>query len=318
MALAAPKTEALTFNFTTSGFANPTVAGSYLAAAQQAGALWSGLFKDNITVNVTLANASLAIGTVSNTTLTPLNLSYTSVRAALVADATSVDDASATSNLQSGSSAVFGINRGSSGGPGWRLDNGLLSTANNQTVQVTRADAKAIGLVPANDGTTDFTVNLSTSLVNGGTYDLDRSDGIGSLQYDLVGVIAHELGHGMGMQSMAEVLSATGNLISEANMIPRVADLFRFSSQSVTAAAGAFDLAANTNPKYFSLDGGATAIANFALGSSSTASGFGNGQEANHWLATTGQPKIGIMDPVIGLGQLLTITPVDTRFFDAI
>lgn len=101
-------------------------------------------------------------------------------------------------------------------------------------------------------------------------------------------------------------------------MVPYLADLFRFSTRSVTASAGAFDTAADTTAKYFSVDGGTTPLANFALGSSSTVSGFGNGQQANHWLDIALQPKIGIMDGIIGTGQLLEITPVDTRFFDVI
>ncbi|KAB2662201.1 MAG: hypothetical protein DVB31_11590 [Verrucomicrobia bacterium] len=320
-ALAASKADALTFNFSTASFADSTTANAYKAAAQQAGAMWSSLFTDNITINVEIKyDTGTTGGSIANTAasfLSPI-ASYATVRAALVSDATTPDDLSATGHLQAGSTMVFGINRGTSGGPGWRLDTGVNSpTANNQTVLVPRAEAKAIGLLAANDAAPDFSIKLNSSMVDTFKYDLDRSNGIGTTQYDLVGVIAHEMGHGMGMQSLAEILSVSGAFTSEANMVPYLADLFRFSNRSVTASAGAFDTAADTTAKYFSVDGGTTPLANFALGGG-TDPAFGNGQQANHWLDIALQPKIGIMDGIIGTGQLLEITPVDTRFFDVI
>lgn len=313
VAVLAPKAVAgLTFSFTPSGFVDSTVQANYLAAAQTAGARWSSLFTDNITVNVTLKyDTSVSGGTIANTTLTAANYAYSGVYTALGNDITTATDQKAFSYLQPGSTTglVFGENQ-LAGNTGFHLNGG-----NHTTVSLTSANAKALGLIAGGASGNDFNVNLSSSLITGGGFDLNPNDGISSGQYDLVGVIAHEIGHGLGMQSLTELISTSGTLLSENGRIPRLADLFRFSTRSIAYGTGVFDVAADSTAKYFSVDGGTTPLGNFALGSGSFG---GNGQQANHWLATVGQPKLGIMDSVIATGQALSFTTLDKEFFDAL
>ena len=89
-------------------------------------------------------------------------------------------------------------------------------------------------------------------------------------------------------------------------------DLFRYSSRSIGSGGGVGvnDWTADNTPKYFSVDGGTTAVASFSNGAT-----FGDGFEAHHWKDNLG---IGIMDPTAGSGEMLTITNTDLRAFDTI
>ncbi len=305
LALTAPKAFALTFNFSTTGFGavDPT---PYLTAATAAGNRWSSIFDDNVTLNVQLSYGGTT--SVANSVITQPQFSYSAVTSALAAHALTVDDFSAVSNLQAGSTPSFGVNRGSGANTGWRL----LSSVS--TIRVASGEAKALGLPIANPAALDLTISLHTTA----DYDFDPSNGVTAGQYDLVGVLAHELGHGMGMGSLEESISAGGQFLTDAQMLPWLADFFRYSTRSIAALPKAFDAAGDTTPKYFSVDGGVTSLGNFALGSSPTFSGFGNGQEANHWLNTFNQAKIGIMDGLTAPGQKLDISNLDIRFFDVI
>lgn len=319
LSVVATPASALTFNFVNSG--SSPVPANFMTAAVAAGNLWSGYFNDPIQLNITLSyGASDAGASVAGSG----GVAYSTVRQALINDVVSPADLSATSFLQASAPVQFLINRTTTGP--LRMDTGTSGNANddnNNFIVVHRALAKALGLVAGNDIGSDGTVLLSSS--PGVTYDIDRSDGIEISSYDLIGVIAHEIGHIMGFQTIAEQVSTAGGFTQESGNTPRLADLFRFSSESTNPAGpfaasgagpGVFDISADTRSKYFSIDGGTTAVAEFARGTSSTASGFGNGQQANHWLNSL--TPIGIMDPTIGLGELLSFTPADQQFFDVI
>lgn len=300
-----PAAQALTFNFTY----GPGVTPDIINASVAAGNLWSGYFNDPVTLNITI-NYNLAGTAVGDSAQAFIpNPSYSTVRTALIGDALSPDDFSSSAALQFGPNATMAINRL---GGSLRIDSAGSSQINNTEVLLERTVAKAIGLLAGNDAGVDGSVNLNPTL----SYDANRNDGIAGGSYDLIGVIAHELGHVLGFQSAAELVSVLGGVLTEATVRPRVADFFRFSSYSITdGGAGVFDIAADNREKYFSVDGGTTAIAQFARGSNVS---FGNGQQANHWLDSTPNPPIGLLDPTIAQGELLGFTAADLRFFDVI
>lgn len=310
-------THAVTFNFTNGGGV-PT---EIMDAAILAGDLWSAHFTDNITLNITINYSDLGTSP-GNSSIFSANYPYADVRTGLLNDAVTASDLSSSSALQAGPSTIFLINRTTTGA--LRMDTGTAGTfadTNNVEVIVPRAVEKALGLIDENASGTDGTVTLNSNL----SYDGDRSDGIDGASYDLIGVIAHELGHVLGFQSVAETISSLGNITAEGNAKPRIGDLFRFSTESTDengtfgldgADIGVFDISADNRAKYFSVDGGLTPVTEFARGSSSVGSGFGNGQQANHWLNNT--TPVGIMDPTIGLGEELVITAIDIQFFDVI
>jgi hypothetical protein len=70
------------------------------------------------------------------------------------------------------------------------------------------------------------------------------------------------------------------------------------------------DWTAGNTTIYFSLDNGATAIAEFSNGLN-----FGDGRQASHWKDNLG---LGIMDPTAAPGEALAASTNDFIAFDAI
>jgi hypothetical protein len=305
----------LTFNFTNAGGATPQMVTGF----QQAGAMWSALFTDNITINVTIDGASLGPGVIGSTSNATSTFSYTNTRAALVSDVQSADDLSTTNNLLAAPNMRMLINRTSNNPNGAGsatpyFDNGTgaagdSGTANNANIRMSRSNAKALGLIAGNNATSDGAITFSTNFA----FDFDRSNGISGSQIDFVGVAAHEIGHLLGFTSGVDSLDGfPSQLDTNINYRLSTLDLFRFSTRSIGAGGGVgvVDWTADNTVKYFSVNGGVTPIVNYSNGVS-----FGDGRQASHWKDNLG---IGIMDPTSGFGELLNITANDIRAFDVI
>jgi hypothetical protein len=291
----------LKFNFVAASGTPQNVIDGFIAA----GNLWSGLFSDNVTVNINIGYKKLSPGVLGQTGSKSQSFSYSSVRNALIADATSSSDQLAISNLSSGNSFNMLINHtkenGNSSTP--YLDSN--GSANNTKILLNTANAKALGLrvFASSDGDITFSSAFK--------WDFDRSNGIDANAFDFIGVAAHEIGHALGFVSQVDILDYYGNSFagkrySENSYIPSVFDLFRYSSDS--AAQGVIDFTADKRDKFFSLDKGKTMIAQLSTGSY-----LGDGQQASHWKDSKG---IGIMDPTLSYGEFAQITGFDTQAFD--
>ncbi|MCE9554159.1 MAG: NF038122 family metalloprotease [Planctomycetes bacterium] len=304
---------ALTFNFTNQGGATPQM----MAGVAQAGALWSAHFHDAITVNIRIHAAALPLGVIGHTDSFFDPYSYTNVRGALVSDRLSTDDLSSSNNLQAGSTFSMLINRTANNPNGVvsatpYFDTGLggpgqAGPENNNTVRITSANAKALGLYPAHSAGLDATITFS----NQNIFDFDRSNGINAAQIDFLGATAHELGHALGFISGVDTLAGNGNapgLNDNQLRFLTPLDLFRFSTRSIGAGGGlgVNDWTADDTTKYFSVDGGSTSIVPFSTGAI---------YEESHWKNNLG---IGIMNPTVSVGTLLQISDNDLRAFDVI
>lgn len=300
LAGAATGSPALTFNYT--WVAGTTAAEQ--AAFQTAGALWSSVLQDPITVNLTLGTGSLDPGVLANTNSTQFSYSYTSFKTALGNDRLSADDFNAVSHLAAGASFPLLINRTSDNPNGAGSATPYLDSAgaNNQTIRITSANARAVGLSAPTS--TDGSITFSNSFV----YDLNPADGITPGQFDFVGLATHEIGHALGFISGVDVLDTTTGLTANGYPVVSALDLFRYSSQSF--AQGAIDWTADNRVKYFSLDGGVTAGPTFANGVVN-----GDGRQASHWKDDLG---LGVMDPTAAPGELLVISTNDKRALDVI
>ena len=304
--------QALTFNFT-------FVAGTSAQAQQafiDAGNRWSSLFSDNVTLTMTVGQQSLGSGILASTGSARSAYSYTDFRTALSGDATSATDTQAVSSLSTGSSFGMLINRTSdnpngAGSATAYLDNN--GSANNSTVRITNANAKALGLTPTAQTVGSCTSACDASIVfaTAFTWDYNPTDGITAGAYDFVGIATHELGHALGFISGVDVLdtNSSGSFFN-ADQFTYVSsvDLFRYSAAST--AQGVIDWTASTTPKNFSLNKGVTSIAGFSTGRT-----WGDGQQNSHWKDSLG---LGIMDPTAGTGELLSIKPNDVMLFDTI
>lgn len=278
-------------------------------AFNMAKSVWESILQDNVTVNIQRGFTSQSTGILASASSSQSAFTYVSTRSALVIDATSADDATAVANLEAGPATSFFINRtaNSPNGPGNAtpyFDND--GDANNTTIFMTFANAKALGLRAANDAAVDASLNFNST--GGFTWDYDPTDGITAGTFDFVGIAIHEIGHALGFISGVDVLDinsppVNGPFNDDQFTFRSVLDLYRYS------ALGR-DWTADTRTKTFSIDGGATSLATFSTGSF-----FGDGSQASHWKDNLG---LGIMDPTFAPGQLGALTMLDLRAFDVI
>ena len=291
-------------------FNNTVLAGTSAQALQgfiDAEASWSAIFKDNVTINLTIGTAALPAGVIGSTSAVQALYSYSSVRADLVLDSKSAADAIAVANLQAGPNISMLINRttnnpNGAGSATPYVDNTGPNAAN---IRMTNANAKALGLLGNNAAGNDASITFSNSFA----FDFNPNDGINAAQLDFVGVAIHEIGHALGFISGVDVLDGNApNFADNAYTFVSTLDLFRFSAAS--KAANSIDWTADTRAKYFSLDGGTTVGAGFATGTS-----FGDGRQASHWKDNL---NLGIMDPTFAFGELGVIRANDIGGFDAI
>lgn len=303
--------QALSFNFTSSGVVDPQA----FAGFQAAGDVWSSVLTDPVTINVQIGYASLGGSILAQTNFNEGIIPYSSFRTVIRNDRITADDFTAFSNLPSGTSfnLLIDYTSNSPNGAGSAtpyLDND--GDANNTTIRMTFANAKALGLLPANNSAIDAQLTFNSDLL----FDFDRTNGINSGSYDFVGLATHEIGHALGFISGVDILdsnSPNGTTYYPDNAFTYVypLDMYRFSGTSITLGGfRTIDWTANNETKYFSIDGGATSITTFSTGISK-----GDGLQASHWKDNLG---IGILDPTAARGELLQITNNDIRALDVI
>ncbi len=256
-------TPTFTANFNANFGANAVAAqNAWIAAAN----VFSANFSDNIHINITV---DAVPGTsVFGQSLTFLNsTSYANLRSKVVADATTPDDATAV-------------------GAG-----GSVSVADpvggTHTWWVSRAEAKAIGLIPddfSNDGTTTF----------GAGNPFTFSGPIAPGTYDFQGIAAHEISEVMGR------LGISGGSIGGNPNSYSLIDLFSYTG------AGARGLTGGPG-EFFSIDNGAALLKLYN-------NPLANGLDSRDWAPGTNDAfnqfsNSGVVNPV---------SNVDLRVMDVI
>ena len=159
-----------------------------------------------------------------------------------------------------------------------------LSSSTQSQLVLTSAELKAIG--GFSPGGSDGTIEFSNSFTFSTSRNADGSIAAGT--YDLIGIAAHEIGHMLGFVSSIDGGGGVQTLL----------DQFRYGAsgvRSVMAGAAA----------YFSVDSGATNLANFTNGVSN---------QASHWAIGTA----GVMVPEAAAGQTQNVTALDLVAMDAL
>lgn len=283
-----------------------------------AGDIWSSIFADNVSVILTVGTANLGAGILAQASSTQNITSYSDFSNVLTNDATSVNDGTAVLNLQGGPALGMLINGTADNPHGAGSLTPYLDSAgaNNTTIRLTTANAKALGFTPTLGNADGNCLALCDGFIQFNSdfaFDLDPADGIGAGMFDFIGIAAHEIGHALGFISGVDVLDFNsppvgGPFFADQFTFVNTLDVFRFSTAS--AAQGAIDFTVGSAAKYFSIDGGATAIAGFSTGSF-----HGDSRQASHFKDGLG---LGVMDPTAGPGELLAITGNDVLAFDVI
>jgi hypothetical protein len=299
--------QALTINFNHAADMDARALAGFQSAANR----WSAVLHDDVTVNLNIGFSVLGAGILGSTGSTRGTLSYDDYRAALAADAWGATDQAAVAHLSQNSCLNVYMNgtKGNPNGAGSAtpfLDNDC--DANNQTIRMTWANARALGLTDAHDSTVDGSVSFSSTF----NWDFDPTNGVDSNAFDFIGVATHEIGHALGFVSGVDTLDANRsnpNLLDSQFTYIAPADLFRCSSASKAAGAD-IDFSADNRTKYFSFDNCDTTLATFSTGVTN-----GDGRQASHWKDNLG---IGILDPTAAYGEHMEISAMDLKMYDAI
>jgi len=289
---------------------DPSMDKRALAGFEAAGKLWSSVLRDDVTVNLNIGFSALDPGVLGQTGSASYRTSYSNFRMAMQLDATTATDKAAVSGLKGGSCLNVLMNGTAVNPAGWGSSTPYLDNncnANNSTIDMTLANARALGLWNAADNNVDGEVSFST-LFN---WDFNRTDGIASNAFDFIGVAAHEIGHALGFVSGVDVLDYyfDGPYTDNAFSFISPTDVFRCSTLSRDMGADV-DFTVDNRTKNFSLDNCKTTLTSFSTGTD-----HGDGQQASHWKDNR---DIGIMDPTGAYGEYMDITALDFQMFDAI
>ncbi len=187
----------------------------------------------------------------------------------------------------------------------------------NYKMQATSANLKALGLVDGNNQELDgyIVMNSLASTPVSWHYDFLNAPQAGTL--DFLSTALHEVGHTIGFISGVDtaktednsfirgVLDYFGYNNTASVTETTVMDLFRYSLEST--AQGINDLTLGQGA-FFSIDGTATELA----------LSTGEDYQGSHWLDSTQENGLGIMNPTLGLGERWSISSNDLLVMEAI
>ena len=312
---------------------------------EQAGENWSSMLKEDVEITIDFSFQPIE-GILAQTTPQFLVLDYSAVREALAQDSTSSDDQTAVANLPSETVSYLINNTAENEGSDTPyLDDN--SSFNNSNINITTANAKALGLGVEDIATipdiiSEDVVNLPDANIvfsSNFNWDYDPSDGIAADAYDFSGIVTHELGHALGFYSNAAFLNNVNStsierVIEEELAEEEIQELNANGSlESVADSVGADRLFSENDylpttldlfrfsPPSFAQDARDFTTSNidgkyFSIDGGETeiapmteAFGF------SHWQENLG---IGLMEPTFGLGDKTEISDTDLLAFDTI
>lgn len=291
---------------------DPSIPSSELAevteSAERAAARWESILTDDVTIRILLKkSSSLNFGEAARASVLYIPVNVDALVEAMIADATTDADLSAVANLPVDTLSML-INLTSDNPNGASSETPFFDNEgkNNTSARISLGNAKALGLFSPHADFSDSTISYSTRP----NWDFDVTDGIAAGTTDFEATLIHEIGHALGLTTLIEgqLANRPGKTANEyAFVSPQ--DLFRFSAESIENGLGTIDWTADSRTKFFSIDGGATKLAEFATGIK------GDGADPSHWRHNRHNPA-GIMDPAVhNYGHL---SDIDVTLIDVI
>ncbi len=302
----------VTFNFSYA----PGTTLEQMVGFETAGRIWSSYLKDDVTINLHVGVSSdLPTGVIGGALPgIHANQRYEDWRIKLASDRTSPDDQSAFLNQQDDPDKFTALI------DGYKVDN-------NETLNLTRANAKALGMLPARDTALDGYIVFGSLSGTSFSWSYDYTSGPASSQsLDFLSTAIHEIGHVLGFVSgvdqpgwLTQVTDYKAASDFYASLTGRLShatplDMFRFSAESRRQAGSGdswIDLSIGSNP-YFSVDGGWNSVGQFATGRNTSLGG--DGYQASHWK----QGTFGVMNPTLSPGSRMLVSGLDLRAMDVI
>ncbi len=323
--------------------------------------IWEDTLKDPVTLKINFAfDDTLATGILGGSKPAMVKVNYNHYLTALAQDALSIDDQttikarlrSSSSRNQFNNYMLLGssftlrrqitvedidsvdmlinpefnsgdlTNLATPGEPISAFDNN--NNSNNKTIWLSRANAKALGLINSDNLSTasdDRPLDANIVFNNGVNWDKDSSDGVSADAYDFRTVILHEVGHALGIVGGADAIAHKKQSSSDPltdNDLNYVTPMNTYTYSDSSKDLGVIDMRLGQGiEKYISLDGGRNVLVNDQnvpayLSTGSTEEG-GDGYQTSHW--KNGSP-LGIMTPTLGMGESLSISDVDLTLLD--
>ena len=198
--------QALSFNFTFSDNTPLAVRSVFW----EAGDAWSKQFTDDVTVNIFVDSGTLPINVLAGARPGMTRVTYSDFLTRILQDKSSqdgskyishdYDDAHALSKLQTGTSFKYLRNAYNVSINSWGVGTQVASA---NTVWLTRANAKALGLI--NQNNSDYNnFDASIRISNIVPWHYDTNVAAPSTKRDLLTVATHEIGHVLGFVSGAD------------------------------------------------------------------------------------------------------------------
>ena len=283
----------------------PTLAGNAaaLAAFNRAALAWEARISDPITITINADLAVLGAGILGSTSSVLLQGSYTTIRDAMVADASNEADDTITASLPTSGQFVATI-------PG--------GTTLSPTLTGSKANLKALGFAGLDGafGTSDGSITFNTTFA----FDFDNSNGVGAGLFDFETIAAHEIGHALGFSSFVDSVNAGATSVQLLTL-----DLYRFANNTAADPGTALDFTVFARNQIPGVDAitdeinGVTPERRMSTGLTNVSFPGTDGRQASHWKADelTGN-FIGLMDPTLAPGQFYGPQDSDFRALDLI
>jgi hypothetical protein len=321
----------VTFNFTYS----PGVTIQQALGFEIAGRIWSHYFNDPVTLNIHIGMGGITQNNVIGGALPGIvpNQSYSTVRSRFVADAETTTDQSALLSLPNTSTKAARYEVVYNGTP-------HMMPTQISTLNLTRANAKALGMIAGNNAALDGLIVMSDlsnlSVATSWSYNYSRSNSNASNTLDFLSVALHELGHVLGFVSGVDLPGLPNNVftgsqsVTDATPIQQLVpstfrqavtrrasfatpmDLFRTNVRDGAMDVGGDAVLSSSSDPRFSISNGTSTVGETARGKEGT---YRDGFQASHWERDT-QTGDAIMVPNLARQERLGVTSEDWRALD--